>query len=122
MYLIIGFTWLISSIHNIEFIKHTHWIVNVQAVSKVYTQLSKTYFPNVVSNSVFLVWPPDRSFSLNHDITIYSKSIIPLALFYGDAFKVIYKNQELETVFVQEDENLEVPNGKNIYDIRPQQN
>lgn len=116
----ISFSWILSSLANLSFIRNTHWITNEQSISKAYIEYTQKTVNNPESNAVFLFRPPDKSFSESYNfLIIEGEKTISQSLNNDDAIQVIYDDTSLKSIFLENLERLNLNNNLSVYEIIP---
>lgn len=115
--------WLIASFSNLQFTRATHWVRNEQAISKAYVLYTKSTVPAPQGDAIFLFRPADINFSKKHNfVLVETEDNIRQALNGDDAMKVIYKNQNLKSIFLSSQQNINFPDNYLFYEISPKGN
>jgi len=111
--------WLFASFTNLQFTRHTHWIVNEQAISKSYIGYIRSTINNPKEGSIFLIKHPDRTYSLENKFVITDKKDISLALNNSSAIQVLVNDSSLKSLFINPVEQITLPPDTTVYEVIP---
>ncbi len=120
IYLTLSFLilWTIVSIFNLEFTRHTHWIKNLQAISKAYVVNVKDLISNPQKNSVFIFKDSTIEFATRHNfVLVETEDSLRLALNDQDALQVIYNDSTLKSIHKTGSQNILLRN--HVYEVFP---
>src|SRR4030042_3585704 len=120
LWIIFGVLWIISSFTNLQFTRNTHWIVNEQAVSRVYINLIQEKVPDPQDNSIFIIKEADSKFQKLHNFTLIADlDITKQSLNSHDAVQVIYNDSSLQLIYIKPLQPVDLPKNRQIYEIEP---
>ncbi|MDP2632910.1 MAG: hypothetical protein Q8P25_04300 [Candidatus Curtissbacteria bacterium] len=114
--------WAITSITNLQFTRTNHWVRNEQAISKAYIDETLKKVREPQQNSAFIFKSANITFSNNHNFTlVIGENNVGQALNSNDAVQVIYRDSSLNSVFLSDQQNIDLPKDINIIEVLPRE-
>lgn len=113
--------WFISSFLTLKFTRTNHWLVNLQSISKAYTQETQNLTKKPPDNSVFIFKFADIEYAKkNNFVLIKNEQNIRQALNDQDAIQVIFKDKSLKSLYETEQQIPVYDQNKPHFIVEPQ--
>lgn len=112
--------WFISSFLTLSFTRSTHWVSNLQAVSKAYTQEVKSKTKTPPEGTIFLFKPADVNFArTNSFVLVETEDNVKQSLNDQDAMQALYKDKTLKSVFTTHQKPIKLPENSSVIEVSP---